>query len=202
MITIFDIEKKYTSMTISSNMDKMQTRRLHFSKIQLILLIVMVKNLIALPIMSQNDDPIIYNDQINDFNLADSFQKQDSFNRYDDDEELIRNIDKNILQESNDLPMNNLEEAKDLIRLVVKASAVNKNQFQSGRGKRIEESSAKNQNRLFKLDKSIQRLEKKSWKIPIKSIALWSDSKDLKRPQPSLESLSQLSKALDSFKDG
>lgn len=53
--------------------------------------------------------------------------------------------------------------------------------------------------KIFKVDKNLQRLEKKSWKIPIKSLALYSENtKDSQAPQKMMDELTDL---FDSFKD-
>ena len=60
-------------------------------------------------------------------------------------------------------------------------------------------SSSSKQRKIFKADKNLQRLEKKSWKIPIKSLALYSEnSKDSQAPQKMMDELTDL---FDSFKD-
>lgn len=53
--------------------------------------------------------------------------------------------------------------------------------------------------KIFKADKTLQRLEKKSWKIPMKSVALYSESsKDSQAPQKMIGELQDL---FDTFKD-
>ena len=53
--------------------------------------------------------------------------------------------------------------------------------------------------KIFRADKSMQRVEKKSWKIPIKSVGLYSEnSKDAHAPQKFMDELTQI---FDSFKD-
>ena len=53
--------------------------------------------------------------------------------------------------------------------------------------------------KIFRADKSMQRVEKKSWKIPIKSVGLYSEnSKDAHAPQRLMDELTQI---FDTFKD-
>jgi hypothetical protein len=55
-----------------------------------------------------------------------------------------------------------------------------------------------NNKKIFRADPNLQRLEKKSWKIPIKSIALYSEnSKDLQASQM----IGDLKELFDTFKD-
>ena len=73
---------------------------------------------------------------------------------------------------------------------IVKASPINK---------RPNKQASKKQKKIFKVDKNLQRLEKKSWKIPIKSLALFSENtKDPQAPQKMMDELTDL---FDSFKD-
>lgn len=56
-----------------------------------------------------------------------------------------------------------------------------------------------NKKKIFKADKNLQRLEKKSWKIPIKSVGLLSEnSKDTAGSQKFMDEMRDL---FDSFKD-
>ena len=59
---------------------------------------------------------------------------------------------------------------------------------------------AKSSKRIFKADRTLQRLEKKSWKIPIKSVALYSESSKSKAKAPQ-KMLGELQDLFDSFKD-
>ena len=57
----------------------------------------------------------------------------------------------------------------------------------------------KQHRKIFKVDKNLQRLEKKSWKIPLKTVALYSENnKDYQSPQKMIGELNEL---FDSFKD-
>jgi hypothetical protein len=76
---------------------------------------------------------------------------------------------------------------------IVKASPINK------RPNKQAKVNSSRQKKIFKADKNLQRLEKKSWKIPIKSLALFSENtKDPQAPQKMMDELTDL---FDSFKD-
>jgi hypothetical protein len=60
-------------------------------------------------------------------------------------------------------------------------------------------SSSSNSRKIFKADKTLQRLEKKSWKIPIKSIVLYSESSNSNAKVAS--KFGQLTDAFDLIKD-
>ena len=53
--------------------------------------------------------------------------------------------------------------------------------------------------KIFKADKTLQRLEKKSWKIPIKSIVLYSENSNSNAKLAS--KFGQLTDAFDLIKD-
>jgi hypothetical protein len=59
--------------------------------------------------------------------------------------------------------------------------------------------SSPNKKKIFRIDRRLQRIEKKSWKIPIKSVALYSEnSKDNNAPQKMMDELTDL---FETFKD-
>ena len=115
--------------------------------------------------------------------------------KYDDDL-LIEDFAKLNDKESRELEQDiNDQVNEDKTFYIVKASPVNKRP----NNKQSKLNSSGRQKKIFKADKNLQRLEKKSWKIPIKSLALYSENtKDSQAPQKMMDELTDL---FDSFKD-
>jgi hypothetical protein len=76
---------------------------------------------------------------------------------------------------------------------IVKASPLNK------RLNKQSKDNTNKQKKIFKIDKNLQRLEKKSWKIPIKSLALYNSehSKDSQAPQKMMDELADILESMD-----
>lgn len=76
---------------------------------------------------------------------------------------------------------------------IVKASPLNK------RLNKQSKNNTNKQKKIFKIDKNLQRLEKKSWKIPIKSLALYNSEhgKDSQAPQKMMDELADILESMD-----
>ncbi len=95
----------------------------------------------------------------------------------------------------NDMLIENLNEDKAYVEYIVEATPLVKQPTDN----KHNDASKKQQKILFKADKNLQRVEKKSWKIPMKTIAQYSEiSQDNGAPQQMMDELSEI---FNSFKD-
>lgn len=202
---------------ISSNFSN-----LPWFRVSLLFCLLFFQSVYAMPLdgPSSSDESIIRLKDLNLNDLSDSGQQQLS------SQELVVLPDekKNLFQDILSVNNNNKNEIIDhsssrrsssgknlmsssdedtsdaYFKYIVQASSLNKPHHMNQKKKALNKLNSNNQlnmnRKIFRADKNLQRLEKKSWKIPIKTVALYKDN--YQSPQKMVGELNEL---FDSFKN-
>lgn len=171
------------------NLDKLKSPLSGVRIASFVILILFIQNLNAAPIVLTSDNTNSNPNSLLISNLAHRSDDQGKLNH----PELANT--------------NNMDDNDTYLKYLLKAASYNKRLYSNklqrelnypnsllgsggGSGKHLPNSEKK----VFKVNKNLQRLEKKSWKIPMKTIALTLYSKNS-------DNMQELTKLIDSFKD-